>query len=153
MNVTLSRRQKPLHVNLIPDTHNPFLYCAPCEKEFRSSLEFSTHLSIVHRMMNVHLEISGHAFECKTCNYIIDSKQEYKAHYAQVHGTRITSLIWEDILHPEITPDIMDPYFNCTVCDCAFNDKITYDMHLFDIHNINLNLRKLKDSDEYYDVS
>lgn len=153
MNVTLSRRRKPLHVDLIPDTHNPFLYCAPCEKEFRSSLEFSTHLSIVHRMMNKHLEISGHAFECKTCNCILDSKQEYKAHYVRVHGVRITSLIREDILHPEITPDIMDPHFNCAACDCAFNDKITYDVHLFDIHNMNLYLQKLEDSDEYYDAS
>ncbi|GAA5802161.1 hypothetical protein HPULCUR_007622 [Helicostylum pulchrum] len=153
MNVISSRRRKPLHINLIPDTHNPFLYCAPCEKEFHSSLDFSTHLSIVHRIMNNDLDISGHAFECKTCNCILDSKQEYKAHYVQVHGIHITSPIRDDILHPEITPDIGDPHFNCAACDCAFYDKITYHMHLFDIHDMNLYLLNQEDSDEYYDAS
>lgn len=154
MNIFFTRRQKPLHPELVPDIYNPFLFCAPCEKGFDSIHNFRLHLIIVHRMMNRSLQFSGHAFECKTCACLHDSKQSYKMHYLQVHQIHVISIAQQKIPYPEIIPNIEDPDFHCAACNETLSNQIGYNMHLYDLHDINPFITyDNESSEEFYDAT
>jgi hypothetical protein len=139
--------------HLQPDIDDPNFYCFGCDKTLGSYSIFYSNLKNIHNMTDIprkrqilpypHLtpDIDDRTnLYCKACAKTLANRHTYISHLKLIHKMNV--MYSQEIVKPELMPDIDDPNFYCRACKKTFSSRRFYHCHLVSTHKLQVPVSK-----------